>query len=260
MTIFQAFILGIVQGITEFLPISSSGHLVLIPQIFGWDLQPTSFDIMLHAATLGAILLYFRRDIWEIIQKVLQRNYSLTKNIIISSVPAAIIGILFSDFIDDTFKNDKIIVVSLISVGIVMVFIEPLIKSSKLISTEKMPAKNALLVGVFQCLAYIRGISRSGITIIGGLLAGLSVKEAARYSFLIGIPIIAAAAAKQLVDLDLNEAKEIGIISLFVGFISSFASGILSIKFLLKFLENKGLALFGIYRIALGLILLLFVL
>lgn len=258
MTIIQAIILGVVQGITEFLPISSSGHLVLIPEIFGWDLQPTSFDIMMHAATLGAILVYFKKDLLTLFVKIKQRNYTLFFNILIATVPALIIGMLFTDLIDSTFKSSITIVFMLISVGIVMLFIEPLSDHLNHHELESLPYFKAFIIGIFQSLAFIRGTSRSGITIIGGLATGLKMKDAARYAFLIGIPIIAAAAGKQLLDLDISEVKDIGIINLGVGSLSAFISGVISIKFLLKFLENRGLAIFGIYRIILGILLLVF--
>lgn len=254
MTPLQALILGIIQGITEFLPISSSGHLVLIPELFHWDMQPTSFDISIHIASLFAIIIYFRNDILDILNNTKEkRAQKLILNLLITTIPACIIGLLLKDFIDENFKNTKVIAFMLASIGIVMVFIDRILKDNTL-EIKDLNSKSALVVGIAQVLAFIRGTSRSGITIISGLFMGLKREEAAKYSFLAGILIISASGLFQGYEFLSEGVKDIEISSLFIGFISAFISGLLSIRFLMNFIKKHGLQIFGIYRMILAII------
>ncbi|MFC1780077.1 undecaprenyl-diphosphate phosphatase [Patescibacteria group bacterium] len=254
MTILQSLILGIVQGVTELLPISSSAHLVLIPEIFNWELQPTSFDITIHAATLLALVIYFRKDLLLFIT-----NYKLltTKkqilNLLFVSIPAGLIGLFFNDFIEQNFKSVRIIVIMMVTIGLVMLFIDKFsINNSKKI--KELSTKNSAIIGAYQAIALIRGTSRSGITMIGGMFNGLERKQAAKFAFLAGIPIMIAVSVKQFVDFGIDGFGELEPINLIVGFLSAFISSILTIRFLMKFLEKYGLTAFGIYRIIIGII------
>lgn len=255
MSFAQALILGIIQGITEFIPISSSAHLVILPKVLGWSLQPTSFDIVIHAATLLSTVVYFRKDLIKLLNLRKKQNQKVIVNLIIVTIPAAIIGFLFEEKIDETFKDVNSIIFMLIFIGVIMLFIDKITSSNdKKIST--MGKSSSLIIGLFQSLSFIRGTSRSGITIIGGLLNGLTRKQATKFAFLAGISIIGAATLFQIVNFTSEGTIDIGIMPLMTGFITAFLVGLISIKFLLKFLSKNTLFIFGIYRIILGLLLL----
>ncbi len=254
MTKIQAFILGLLQGITELLPISSSAHLVLLPEISGWELQSTSFDIILHTGTLLALIIYFRKDLSTIVTQFNNPTKNkLLINLIITTIPASIIGIVFKDLIDEHFKSITIIVVMLITIGAVLLFIAPLSQNNKKI-IAKLTYRNALLIGILQVLSFLRGTSRSGITIIGGITSGLDLKNSIKYAFLAGIPIIAASSLYQLFDFISNGLGNIDLLNLFIGLITSFISSFLAIKFIFTFFKNNRFILFGIYRIILGIL------
>ena len=254
MSIIQSFILGIIQGLTEFIPVSSSGHLVIIPEIFGWEQQPTSFDIIIHSATLLALLVYFYQDIKSLILNIRKKKQQkLLLNLIIITIPAGLVGLLFENFIDKNFKDVQVIIVMLIVFGIIFILTEKLfLENTKKI--EKLTPFSALLIGLGQTLSLIRGTSRSGITILGGLFQGLSRQEAARISFLAGILIVGAATLKQFVGFSSSGLGTLGPGSIIVGFTAAFISGLISIRFMLSFLKSNGLVVFGIYRIILGLL------
>jgi undecaprenyl-diphosphatase len=257
MTLIQSIILGLIQGFTEFIPVSSSGHLVLIPELFGWEVQSTSFDITIHAATLLALIIYFRRDLAKLVTNFRkEETKKLLLNLIIVSIPAGIIGLLFEDFIDQHFKSVWIIAIMLILLGIVFILVDNFFKkTSKTI--DKLSTGNTLIIGIAQAIAFIRGTSRSGITMLGGLISGLTNKEAAKFSFLAGIPIMTVVVLKQLVEFSIEGLGELDMTNLLIGFSSAFISGLLAIKFMLSFLKTKGLSPFGIYRIILGIIILI---
>lgn len=254
MTCFQSFILGVIQGLTEFIPLSSSGHLVIIPELLGWESHSTALDITLHTGTLLALLIYFRKDLIAIIKKL---DKNLAFKLILSSIPAGLVGLFFEDFIDKNFKSTMIIALMLIVVGVVMIFIRKIkINSTKVI--QDLQFKNALYIGCFQTIALIRGTSRSGITILGGLFNKLSLKEATRYSFLMAIPIIAAVSTKQIIKFKEFGFENLMINTLITGFLSSMLSGLISIKFMMNIFEKIGLKYFGVYRVILGFLIILF--
>lgn len=253
MTYLQALILGIVQGLTEFIPVSSSGHLVLIPKLFGWELQSTSFDITLHAGTLLALIIYFHKDLFAIIKKL---NKNLTIKLIMSSIPAGLVGIIFEDFIEKNLKSTIIIATMLIVIGFLMILSNKM-KSSTKINIQDLGYRNALYIGVFQAIALIRGTSRSGITILGGLFNKLSLKEATKYSFLIAIPIMIAVSVKQVLEFQKTGLENLNLSILFIGFVSSMLSGLAAIGFMMNLVEKIGLKYFGIYRIILGVLVIL---
>ncbi|MBU0976764.1 MAG: undecaprenyl-diphosphatase UppP [Patescibacteria group bacterium] len=260
MTIIQSIILGVVQGITEFLPISSSGHLVLIPELLGWEVQSTAFDIAIHAATLLAIIIYFRKNLLQLITSIQQpTSKRLIVNLFVVSIPSGIIGYFLKDYIDENFKDVRIVLIMLVLVGIVMLFIDK-VKINNESTINKLRINNSFLIGLFQSLAFVRGTSRSGITIIGGLITGLKRSEAARFAFLAGIPVIGAAALMQLGEFHSMGLGNLTTANLAIGFFSAFLSSILAIRFLLKFLEKHGLVVFGIYRIILALVIWVFLL
>lgn len=256
MTIIQSLILGIIQGVTEFLPISSSAHLVIIPRFFGWEEHTTAFDAMLHAGTLFATVIYFRKDL---IKLITDRNYKLIGFFALATIPAAFAGLFFADQIDTIFKGDVLIALMLVAVGVFMVLAEQYAKKHKGKTMEDAGLKESLLIGIAQAVALIRGTSRSGVTISTGLFAGLTREEAARFSFILGIPVIAAAGLKSFIDIG-GQGDLISLVNI-VGLLASAITGYLVVKFFLRYLKNGSLIPFAIYRFILaGLILVLLIL
>ena len=246
MTLLQALFLGIVQGITEFLPISSSGHLVLGQALLGLEFKELKdFDIMVHVGTLLAILVYFRKDL-------LKTQY--WPYLIIGTVPAVAVAFTLEDQIDAIFRSP-------LSVGIVMMvigflFVLPERKTEK---NTKLTWKNALLIGCAQAVALIPGVSRSGSTIFTGTLLGLKREEAARFSFLLGS--IAIAGAGLLTGIDLLDPQQSSLTTtpvLIVGFLAAFFSGLAAVSWLMSYLKKHPLKNFGVYLLIIGLLSILF--
>ena len=299
MEIIQSIILGIIQGITEFLPISSSGHLILVPNIFGWEDQGLAFDVALHWGTLIAILVYFRKD-WV---KIFRESYllksikyqvsSIKRNrwfhspdravepvvqngstgpkpqwsqhiypisniqylksdplfiIIIATIPGVIAGLLLGNYAETVFRN-PLIIAGTLSAGAILLFY------SDKTGTKKADLKNlslrmGIIIGLFQALAIVPGVSRSGITITAALLLGMKRTSAARFSFLLSTPIILGAGIKEFPSL-LESGLDAAIL---IGVLVSAASGYLTIKYMLKYLENKSYNIFVGYRVALAIV------
>jgi undecaprenyl-diphosphatase len=258
MTFFQALILGILQGLTEFIPVSSSGHLVLVPTLLGWEVQSTSFDIVVHGGTLLALFIFFKKDLLKLMSSS-QRNAKLLLNLILTTIPALIVGLIFSNLIDKHLKDISVIVIMLFVVGVIMIFIDSLSANNKKHYKELKPLE-AFIIGLFQTIAFIRGTSRSGITTIGGSFMKLKIASAAKYAFLGAIPITLAVFVKQLFDFTQEGIGYLSLMSLITGFLSSFISGLFAISFMLNYLKKKGLFIFGIYRIVLAVLIYLVVL
>src|SRR4030042_3568018 len=224
---FEAIILGIVQGITEFLPVSSTAHLILLPWFFNWnsEVDTLTFDIALHAGTLCALIVCFWKDWIDLIGKK-QRLFGL---ILLASVPAGITGFFLNDFIEKSMRNPLMISLMLIIVGFVMLLSE---KAFKYKDLDKVVFSDALIIGISQAIAIIPGVSRSGITISAGLFRGLEREASARFSFLLSTPIIAGAVilhCKKAFD----GAENYDLKLFAVGLIASFFTGIIAIKFML---------------------------
>ncbi|MEW6675432.1 MAG: undecaprenyl-diphosphatase UppP [Nitrospirota bacterium] len=245
---FEAIILGIVQGLTEFLPVSSTAHLILFPWFFGWsgDVNTLTFDIALHSGTLIALLICFYRDWIELITKK-QRLFGL---IILASIPAGVAGFLLNDIVENALREPLIISLMLIVVGFIMLAAE---RANKHKDIEKTGLKDAVIIGIAQAIAIIPGVSRSGITISAGLFRGLKREASARFSFLLSTPIIAGATMlhlKKLIASHNNHDFQLFII----GLISSGVTGFIAIKFLLNFLKRHPLNIFVYYRFALAVV------
>lgn len=251
----EAVILGLIQGLTEFIPISSSGHLV-IAQTFMTGASDHLFLEFINIGTMLALLVFFRKKIWKIILDVfVNKNFILARNIIITAIPAGLVGFMLASFIEHTpfFTSATVVVFTLAIVGLVMVVLEKIPKLSPVKDGEKLPWWRALIIGGAQVLALIPGTSRSGSTIIAGRLIGLSPAEAAEYSFLASLPIMAGVTLKVLLtDTDYLVANA-G--TLFVSNLAAFLSGLLAVGFLMRYLSKHSLAVFGWYRIGLAVIL-----
>lgn len=256
----QALSLGILQGLTEFLPISSSAHLILLPWFFHWNnplVDSLTFDVALHAGTLLAILWYFWRDWFELFggffrilarRRVEDFQERLIVYIVLSTIPAAVAGFLLEKMIEGSFRNPSLIVLPLVAVSFLMIYAERRPHLSH--PLDKLTLKDSLIIGCAQALALLPGVSRSGITITTGLLRGYGREAATRFSFLLSTPAIAGAAILHLGHLPKEMASEWPIFA--VGFASSGFVGYLAIAFLMRYLRQHTLIAFAGYRLALA--------
>lgn len=253
MDLLSASILGFVQGLTEFIPVSSSGHLVLLQQVLT-GASDHRFLEFINIGTFLALVVYFRVKIAVIVKDVfVHKNYSLARNIIITSVPAGIIGFVLSDFISNNpFFGSVVVVLSALAVvGALMVMIEYVPRLSPLKSGATLTWRRALGIGVAQVGALIPGVSRSGSTMIAGRIAGLSSAQAAEYSFLASLPIMFAVTLQLCIKPSDRAYFVEHLPGLLVGNLVAFVTGMIAIGFLLRYLANHDMRLFGWYRIGL---------
>jgi undecaprenyl-diphosphatase len=264
----HAIILGIIQGLTEFLPVSSSAHLALIPWLLGWNDQGLSFDIALHVGTVLAVIVYFFRDWVQVIAEgfgmsigsdpMIRRNPKLLWLLVLGSVPAGIAGLLVKDLAENVWRNNQYLIGSmLILVGLFMWWADR--QGSRKKDLGNVSPVDSLTIGAAQALALVPGVSRSGITICAGLLRNLDRASAARFSFLLATPAIAGAAAKDAWDLMRHGGEIAGIpqdmrTALLVGVVVSAIVGALTIQFFLNFLRRRSLSFFVWYRVIFGII------
>lgn len=269
MDILQAVILGIVQGATEFLPISSSAHLFLVPWILGWTDQGLAVDVAFHWGTLIAVLAYFRNDIKRVLKTVRyllenkpdSEHKEYIKNhknhlrifalIAIASIPGGLLGVLFDKYIENIFRSPVYMAINLLVFGVILYWADRRSVKEKNIRTASF--KEILIIGFSQALAIFPGVSRSGATISAGLLLGFKRAEAARFSFLLAVPIILGAGLKEIPQIYRNGGLGI---DLFAGLIASAISGFLVIKYLLAYLGKGNYKIFVWYRIALAFLIL----
>lgn len=259
MSIIQAIILGLVQGLTEFIPVSSSGHLVLLHNIMGISYNTLAFDVALHAGTLIALLAYFRRDIIALIKSLFDKSHSskLAYLLMIATLPAAILGYLLEDSASSTFRNVSIVGWTMIGFGLIMLVAEKIYERRKIhTALDNTTLSQAIIMGLAQSLALVPGVSRSGSTITAGLFVGLDRVSATRFSFLLGIPIMFGAIIKVFSDPAVISIVYDDKYLFMVGIVTALLSGLFAIKFMLKYLSNHGLFVFAYYRIALGVIIL----
>jgi undecaprenyl-diphosphatase len=252
LDILQAGILGLVQGLGEFLPISSSAHLVIVPWLFNWEDQGLTFDIALHIGTLIAVAIYFWKDWLQLITKGVtdarSREGRLFWYLVLATIPGAMIGLLLEKKAETSFRNPILIAIMLIALGIVLYWVDR--KSAKKIEAENISLKTSFLIGLSQALAIIPGVSRSGITMTTGLFLGLTREGAARFSFLLSAPIIFGAAIVKVPHIIANPA--VITTNFIVGMVVSCVTGIASIGFLLRYVQTKTFLPFAWYRFILG--------
>lgn len=253
MTVFQAIILGLVQGVTELLPISSSAHLNLIPWMFNWNV-PESFDVALHFGTLLSIVLFFYKDWIRLVKSGYKYVVKSEKSnegkmfwyIVFATIPGGVIGFLLDHAVGDKLANMPILIaVMLIVMGVILYLVD----KNCLANTEyeNMSFKQTFLIGLSQSLAFVPGVSRSGITMTAGRFMGVSREGAARYSFMLSTPIVLGATLYKFKDFVFD-------LPFVVGVVVSAISGLLVIKFLLSYLKNGDFKVFAIYRVVIGLI------
>lgn len=260
MQIIKAIVLGIVQGIGEFLPISSSAHLILVPYLLGWEEHSMSFDIALHVGTLLAVLVVFFRDWWDLfigaVKRVTKGKQSFNNRmfwyLVIATVPGALFGFLLSDIIEEKLRPMIWPIAVLLAVMGVLIFLGDrwADKHYKIETDFKhISLKQAIIIGCSQALAIFPGFSRSGTTILAARLMGLSKTAATKFTFLLSVPIIAGAAVLKVPELALN-------VETIVGVVVSFVVGLISIKFLLSYIKKHDFSVFAIYRVVFAIIIL----
>ncbi len=254
MHILEAIVLGLLQGLTEFIPVSSSGHLVIGQYFFDGSSDHLLLE-WINIGTLLALLVYFRERILGITKSIIKdRKYRLARNILITAVPAGMVGFFAADFIASTafFGNISTVLVSLVVVGVVMVVLERLPKADKAQNGEQLSVGRALFIGILQIFALIPGVSRSGSTIIAGRLMGLPPAAAAEYSFLASIPIMCGVMLKLVLGSEDRHYFMTHLEPLIIGNIIAFVSGLIAVGFLMRYLSGHSLAIFGWYRIGLA--------
>lgn len=263
LDVLKAIILGIVEGVTEFLPISSTGHLILVNQFVSFSEHFTNkFDVIIQLGAILAVVVYFRRTLFpskdECRHFLKSRTFDLWKKTIAGVFPALVIGAIFHDKIEEFLFNPFTVAIALIIGGVILVIIEMNKKREhKVDSIEKLTYLTAFLIGVIQCLAMIPGTSRSGATIVGALLLGCSRVIAVEFSFFLAIPTIGAATVYSLYKMGLSLTSS-EIMVLIVGFITSFVVALIVIAGFMNFISKRDFKFFGYYRIVLGVIVLLY--
>ncbi len=260
MNLLHAVVLGALQGFAEVLPISSSAHLILVPWLLRWPESGLTFDVALHLGTFIALAVYFRRDIADMLTAFVDALRSrcidtpekrLPFVIIAATVPAALVGKLFEHQVEDIFRSNPLLIACVLIVfGIILGVVD--IAGRKSLTIDHIKPASALTIGLFQCLALIPGVSRSGITITAGLMLGFTRESAARFSFLLSLPIVAGAALLKTLHLAKHGIPPGEGLPMLVGIGVSAVTGYISVAFLLKFVQKRSVSPFVWYRVIVG--------
>ena len=259
----QILLLALIQGLTEFLPISSSAHLILTPRFFGYRDHGLAFDVALHVGSLLAVVGYFRNDLWRMLRDLLRslaggaatENSRLAWMVILATLPIVVAGLLFKSLVEGDLRSALVIATTTIGFGLLLYWYDR--KGTRERDEYSVSGRDALVIGLFQTLAIIPGTSRSGITMTAGLMLGLTRHAASRFSFLLAVPTILMSGGLVTLDL-LRSADPVAWNELLLGASLSFASAYLCIHFFLKLIERIGMGPFVLYRLLLGTVLLLF--
>ena len=263
MSIIQSILLGIIQGIGEFLPISSSAHLIIIPYLFNWSEHSLAFDVALHFGTLIAVLFVYFKDWWELFKgafnKVVYKKNSFNNKmfwfLVLATIPGALIGKLFEEPIENVLRSNYVIIAIALAVMGILIYLGDKWAAKKYKNKETdfehLTLKQTFIIGLSQALAVIPGFSRSGTTILTARLMGVSRSAAAKFTFLLSVPIIFGATVLKLPDMITGFSPE-----LIVGIIVSAVVGVISIKFLLRYIKKHDFAIFAYYRVIIAIIVL----
>lgn len=266
MNYFYSILAGIIQGLTEFLPISSSGHLVLFHEFTKFTVaDEVAFDVVLHLGTMLALLIFFWKDIISLIKAFIESFYKrdssnlnqrLSWYLLLATIPAVIAGVLFEKQIESFFRNANSVAATLIIFGVLLWLADHY--SSKIKNIFQITLKDSIIIGLAQVIALVPGVSRSGITIIAGLNQKFKRADAAKFSFLLAIPVVFGAGTKKIIDfIQENQTGLTDVNILIIGFVSATVTGYFCIKYFLKFLQSHSLKIFAYYRIALGILILI---
>ena len=254
-----ALILGIVEGVTEFLPVSSTGHLILATELLGFDAEKwAAFNVIIQLGAILAIVVLYWRTFWAVLEGLFRRNamsWRFVRNVAIAFLPSAILGFILIKHIEALLGNALVVAIALIVGGIAILVIERLAKRSDLVGVAEMPVGTAIGVGIVQCLAMIPGVSRSGATIMGGLSLGLERRTAAEFSFFLAIPTMVGATALELAkhhDEIMAGAHGVGLGTVAVGFVVSFLVALVVVRAFVHYISRRGFAPFAWYRIVAG--------
>jgi len=254
-----AIILGLVEGVTEFLPVSSTGHLILATELLGFDAEKwAAFNVIIQLGAILAIVVLYWRTFWAVIEGLLRNNamsWRFVRNILIGFLPSAVLGFILIKHIEALLGNATVVAVALILGGIAILVIEKMVKRSDVVGVAEMPLGTAVGVGVAQCLAMIPGVSRSGATIMGALSLGVERRTAAEFSFFLAIPTMVGATTLELAkhhDTLLAGASGIGFGTVAIGFVVSFLVALVVVRVFVHYISRHGFAPFAWYRIVAG--------
>ena len=252
MTYAQAVVLGIVQGLTEFLPISSSGHLILVPHVFGWPDQGLAFDAVMHLGTLAALFGYFRSELLAMAAGTMSRRVAVI--LVVATIPAGLAGLLFGSVVETSLRSPLVIAGSTALWALVMWVADRRTRAATEggEALEQVTWPQGLAVGLAQAISLVPGTSRSGITITTGLLGGLDRATAARFSFLLGIPVTAAAGGLKTMQMLKTGVPATDLGPLLAALLAAFVSGWFAVWFLVSYLKRRSLTPFVIYRLLLA--------
>ena len=254
-----AIILGIVEGVTEFLPVSSTGHLILATELMGFDADKwAAFNVIIQLGAILAIVVLYWRTFWAVLEGILRNNpmsWRFVRNVAVGFLPSAIIGVILISKIELLLGNAEVVAWALIAGGVAILLIEKLVKPGEIVGVSEMPLKTVVGIGFIQCLSMIPGVSRSGATILGGLSLGVERRTAAEFSFFLAIPTMVGATTLELVkhhDTLLSGASGVGFGTVAVGFIVSFLVAIVVVKAFIHYISKYGFGPFAWYRIIAG--------
>jgi undecaprenyl-diphosphatase len=252
MTLWQAIILAIIEGLTEFLPVSSTGHMIIGAALMGINEQSFTklFEVNIQFGAILAVVVLYRKKFLDL------TNFSFFLKLLVAFIPAAVFGKLLNDYIDALLENVMVVAINLVIGGIILLFIDKWFAHTSQDDTEKLTYRQALTIGFFQCIAMLPGVSRSAATIIGGQIQGLTRKAAAEFSFFLAVPTMFAAGAYKLLKT-YDQIQKTDIQLLIIGNVVAFVVAMLAIHFFINFLTRYGFKVFGYYRIVVGLLILL---
>ncbi len=263
MSTLEAIVLGIVQGLTEFLPISSTGHILFVPALAGWPDPGAAFSAVIQLGTMAAVLVYFRTDLWRMavaFVKSFVGDHPLWRSddsdarigwyIVLGTIPISIVGIVFADQIETSVRSLSLVAVVMILFSFVLMAAD--LKGAQDRDVKQLTLRDGIIIGLFQALALIPGVSRSGSTISGGLFLGLDRESATRYSFLLSVPAVVLSALFELRKIGDSTGASVGVAPTIIATVLAFISGYLAIAFLLRFVRTHNFAVFVVYRVAVG--------
>ncbi len=263
MSTLEAIVLGVVQGLTEFLPISSTGHILFVPALAGWPDPGAAFSAVIQLGTMAAVLVYFRTDLWRMavaFVKSFVGDHPLWRSddsdarigwyIVLGTIPISIVGIVFADQIENSVRSLSLVAVVMILFSFVLMAAD--LKGAQDRDVKQLTLRDGIIIGLFQVLALIPGVSRSGATISGGLFLGLDRESATRYSFLLSVPAVVLSALFELRKIGDGVGASVGVAPTIIATVLAFISGYLAIAFLLRFVRTHNFAVFVVYRVAVG--------